>query len=439
MNDPIQKMPKLNLNPWPWVLAGAIGILLLFGGLGTFAAVSKISGAIIAQGTLGVESKVKTIQHLEGGIVGQILVHDGDLVKAGQLLIRLDDSAKKASYTIVTGHLNELNASMARLKAERDGAKVIPFGKSLLAQQDNREINAMIKDQTALFEVRKKGKLGQERIFRQRIVQLNEQIKGLQTQRKAKHEQANIIAGSFYEKSLAAQRGVVSGDTMDNIRRQKAQLTGDIGDLQARIAQARGSIEEIEQKILQIDKEFREKVLEDIRENQTRTSELREKQTALQEQLRRTDIRAPQAGRVHNMSIFTVGGVISPAESILQIIPGNAHLIVEARIEPTDLDQVKIGQPAAIHLTAFDSRTTPILDGLVKNISAAQMIDAATQRSYFTVEILIPKDQRQRLNEGQKLLPGMPAEIFITTGQRTPLNYFLKPLMAQIQRAFKEQ
>ncbi len=430
---------KAQLHTWPWIVLGGIGILGLFGGLGTWAATSQIAGAIVTQGTLGAESRIKTIQHLEGGIVGEILVRDGDFVKVGALLLRLDDTSKRANHAIVTGHLNEQEASLARLRAERDGTKTILFPKHLLAKKADPAIDAMIRGQVSLFEIRQKSQLGQVRIFRQRIVQLNEQIKGLNTQRKAKQEQADILARSIERKSFAALTGIVSGDTMDTIRRQKSELTGDIGDLQARMAQARGSIEEIELQILQVDKEFREKVLSEIRQNQTSSGELREKSIALQEQLRRIDIRAPQAGRIHNMSIFTVGGVISPAKPILQIIPANANLIIETKIEPKDVDQIKIGQPAAIHLSAFDSRTTPVLDGKVKNISAAQSVDAATQQSYFTVKILIPKDQLERLQEGQELLPGMPAEVFIATGERTPLNYFLKPLMVQFARAFKEE
>jgi len=436
MSNPTKKN---QLRTWPWILLGGIGVLGLFGGLGTWAATSQIAAAIVAQGTLGAESRIKTIQHLEGGIVGEILVQDGDLVKVGALLVRLDDTSKRANHAIVTGHLNEQEAGLARLRAERDGANTISFPPHIMKQKSDPAVDAMIRGQVSLFDIRQKGKQGQIRIFRQRIVQLNEQIKGLNTQRKAKQEQADIIERSFYQKSLAASRGVISGNAMDTIRRQKSELIGDIGDLLARVAQARGSIEEIELQILQVDKEFREKVLSEIRQNQTSSGELREKSLAIQEQLRRIDIRAPQAGRIHNMSIFTIGGVISPAKPILQIIPANANLIIETKIEPKDVDQIKVGQSAAIHLSAFDANTTPVLDGKVKNVSAAQMVDATTQQSYFTVEILIPKDQLERLTDGQELLPGMPAEVFIATGERTPLNYFLKPLIVQFQRAFKEQ
>ncbi len=435
--NPSERQPVLRTGPW--ILLGLIGILLLFGGLGTWAATSQIAGAIVASGTLGVESKIKTVQHLEGGIVGKILVRNGDHVKAGQLLIRLDDTTIRANHAIVEGRLNELDATLARLRAERDGLDKITFPERLLKKKSRPAVKAMMRGQTSLFTVRRKSKAGQVRILRQRAVQLEEQIKGLEIQKTARQEQIEIIDRSIRRKNKAASAGLISGDTMDTIRRQKARLTGEVGDLVARIAQARGSIEEIRQQILQVDKDFREKVLSEISRTHTEMSELQEKESALDEQLRRIDIRAPQAGRIHNMSIFTVGGVISPAKPILQIIPENDRLIIEARISPTDIDQVKISQQAAIHLSAFDARTTPVLEGTVSKISAAQVVDPNSGHSFFTVEVEIPPEQRQLLRKDQKLLPGMPAELFIRTGERTPLEYFLKPMMEQIQRAFKEQ
>jgi HlyD family secretion protein len=378
------------------------------------------------------------VQHLEGGIVGEILVHDGDLVKAGDVLIRLDDAATRASFAIVSGQLHELVARLARLMSERDGAKTIRFPDSLAVQRSDPAISVIVNGQNSLFEARRKGRLGQVSILRQRIVQTKEQIRGLEAQQVAKRQQADIITRSIRKKQQYAG-SVVSGDTMDALERQKAQLEGEIGELQSQIAKTRGSIGEIEQQILQLDKEFREKVLSEIRETQTQSAELRERKTALHEKLRRVDIRAPKSGRVHNMSIFTIGGIVSPAKPILQIIPENDHLVVEAKIEPTDVDQVKIGQEAGIRLSAFDSRTTPMLDGVVKKISAAQVVDPNTNMSYFTIEIVIQQDQLARLKDGQKLVPGMPVEVFIRTGDRTPLDYILKPFMVQLERAGREQ
>lgn len=434
----IERVKRHKRQASPWVVLGFLSILGLFGGVGAWAVTTQISGAIIAQGVLGVESKIKTVQHLEGGIVGKILVHDGDLVKAGDLLIRLDDAATRASFAIVSGQSHELAARLSRLMSERDGAKSIFFPDSLTVQRSDAAISAIINGQNSLFEARRKGRLGQVSILRQRIVQTSEQIKGLEAQKVAKRQQADIITRSISKKERYAG-SVVSGDTMDTLARQKAQLAGEIGELQSQIAKTLGSIGEIEQQILQLDKEFREKVLSEIRETQTQSAELRERKTVLQEKLRRVDIRAPKSGRIHNMSIFTIGGIVSPAKPILQIIPENDHLIVEAKIEPMDVDQVKIGQKAAIRLSAFDSRTTPMLDGVVKKISAAQVVDRNTNMSYFTIETVIPQDQLARLKDGQELVPGMPVEVFIRTGERTPLDYILKPLMVQLERAGREQ
>jgi len=351
------KSPKLSTGPW--IVMGMIGVIGLFGGLGTWAATSQISGAIVAPGTLSVESKIKTVQHLEGGLVGKIFVQDGDLVKAGDLLITLDDTAINANHDINLEHIHQLEASIARLKAERDELKAISFSADLLKKTTDPEIEALIQGQISLFEVRRKGKAGQIETLRQRISQLKEQVKGLQLQREAKQEQVDILNRSLVKKQVAAGQGLISGDVMDNIRRQKAELTGEAGDIVTRIAQTRGTIQEIKQNILQINKDFREKVLSQLHDNQAKYSELREKEIAIKEQQRRVDIRAPQNGRIHNLAVVTIGAVISPAKPILQIIPDNDLLIAETRISPTDVDQVSIGQEAAIHLSAFDSRKPP--------------------------------------------------------------------------------
>ncbi len=423
----------------PWILLGAIGIFLLFGVLGGWAATTRISGAIIAKGIIGVESKVKTVQHLEGGIVGKIFVRNGDRVKAGDLLLRLDDTTAQANFAIVSGSLHELHAKLARLRAERDASTKITFPDSLVSKNATPELDIIVRGQKSLFEARKKGRRGQVSILRQRILQLNELIKGLEKQQAAQTVQMKILAQSYDRKLEASLSGAVSGDTLDSLNLKKAQMAGEIGKLRSEIAKSRGSISEIEEQIVQVDTEFREQVLSDIRETQIKINESQEKKTALEEQLRRMDIRAPQTGRIHNMSIFTIGGVISPAKPVLQIIPENDRLIVECKIETTDIDQIKIGQEAAINLSAFDASTTPQLTGVVKKISAAQITDPNNSSTFFTVEIILPQSELARLEEGQELLPGMPAEVFIRTEDRTPLDYLLKPLWSQIERAARQQ
>ena len=253
-----------------------LSILGLFGGLGTWAATTQISGAIIAQGVLGVESKIKTVQHLEGGIVGKILVHDGDVVKAGDLLVRLDDAATRASFAIISGQLHEVSARLSRLASERDGSKSIAFPDRLIVQKANPGIRVILNGQSSLFDARRKGRLGQVNILRQRIIQTKEQIKGLEAQQVAKRQQAEIITRSIQKKKKYAG-SVVSGDTMDGLARQQAQLAGEVGELQSQVAKTRGGIAEIEQQVLQLDKEFREKVLSEIRDSQTLSAELRER------------------------------------------------------------------------------------------------------------------------------------------------------------------
>jgi len=268
---------------------------------------------------------------------------------------------------------------------------------------------------------------------------LGEQIQGLQAQMQSKTNQADILMSNIQRKQEAATAGLVSQDSMDQLRRQHLQLVGEAGELAANIAGIRSTITQTRLQIIQIDIDLREKVQKELREVSNKITELREQETAFKDTLRRTLIVSPVSGRVHNMTIFTIGGVVPPAKPIMQIIPDNDRLIIEARIKVTDIDQVFVGQQASVVLSAFNSRTTPVLNATVTNISAARLVDSSSNTPYFNVEIEIAESELARLDPGQKLLPGMPADAYIRTGERTPLDYFLKPLANQFMRAFKEQ
>jgi len=423
----------------PWIWLGLLTILAIFGGGGAWAALTRISGAIIASGSISVESKIKTIQHLEGGIVAKIYVRNGDRVKPGDPLVRLDDTALSAKLNIASNNLLELVARKARLEAELEGRKSIEFPKEILDEANMAITRRIMASKTALFEARKETRQGQKGMMEQKIIQLGEQIQGLQAQMLSKTNQADILMSNIQRKQEAATEGLVSRDSMDQLRRQHLQLVGEAGELAANIAGIRSTITQTRLQIIQIDIDLREKVQKELREVSNKITELREQETALKDTLRRTLIVSPVSGRVHNMTIFTVGGVVAPAKPILQIIPDNDRLIIEARIRVTDIDQVFIGQQASVILSAFDSRTTPTLAATVTNISAARLVDSSTNTPYFNVEIEIAESELARLNPNQKLLPGMPADAYIRTGERTPLDYFLKPLANQIMRAFKEQ
>ena len=413
-------------------------IIAVFGGGGLWAVFTQISGAVIAQGVIGVESKVKTVQHLDGGIVKEIFVRDGDQVKAGDVLLNLDEKPLQANLNIVTNNLYELLASSARLEAERVGADSVTLPDELENNRTIPLVEKIINRSASLFTSRKNTRIGQTGMMRQKVVQLGDQIEGFEAQILSKKEQSAIVEATIRKKEPAAKAGDVSQDTIDRLKLQQIDLKGEVGSLQSDVARVGSTIAETELGILQIEVNFNEKVHSELREVSRKIQELREQKTTLEEKLGRTRIKSPVAGRVLEMSIHTIGGIVVPAKPILQIIPENDRLIIAARIQTTDIDQVYLGQETIVRLSAFDARTTPMLDARVTKVSAAQLVDAATNQPYFTLEIEILADQLSRLDENQILLPGMPTEIFIRTGERSPLDYLLKPLMVQIMRAFKE-
>ncbi len=423
----------------PWVILGLITVLVAFGGGGAWASLTKISGAIIAKGIINVESQIKTVQHLQGGIVDEIFVRNGDDVQAGDPLIRLDDNTLRSNLNIVSNNLIELFARRARLDAELEGRATIEFPTEISQKATSEFVQRVMASKTALFEARKQARSGQKAMMSESIVQFGEQIQGLESQMQSKVNQTRILQDSIDRKREAAAQGLVARDDMDLLERQHLQLVGEVGELRSNIAGIRSTITQTELQIIQIDVDLRESVQSELREVTSRIAELREQENSLKETLRRTLIVAPVSGRIHNLAIFTVGGVVPPANPVLQIIPDNDRLIIESRVLVTDIDQVFIGQEASVVLSAFDSRSTPVLTATVTNISAAQLLDTATNIPYFNVEIEIPESELARLDPSQQLLPGMPADTYIRTEERTPLNYFLKPLANQIMQAFKEQ
>ncbi len=422
----------------PWIAFGLLSIVVLFGGLVGWAVFSSISGAVIASGVVTVETKVKTVQHLDGGIVREILVENGDEVKSGDLLIRLDDTNIKANLAIINSHLAGLRASVARLEAERDHLSQISFPDEMLKNADNPDIARVIAGQKSLFEARKTSMNGQVRLLRQKILQLEDQIKGLEAQQISKKQQGRLIRQEIESIRPLYQEGHITRKRMLELERTAVQLDGEYGMHIGDIARVRSAIGQTELEILQLDKAFQEKIQTELRESQAKLIELEERKFALDDKLRRIDIRAPRAGYVHNLAVHTIGGVVSPAATILQIIPEEDRLIIEARVKPTDIDQISIGQKAIVHFSAFSSRSTPELNGKVIKVSADSIVDKASGASFFTIILEVPDSETVKLGEN-KLLPGMPAEAFIRTRNRSAISYLLKPLTDNLNRAFREE
>ncbi len=420
------------------LLGGLAVVALLAGGVGGLAATTELSGAVIAPGSLVVDSNVKKVQHPTGGVVGELRARDGDKVKAGDIVVRLDETITQANLAIVVKSLNELQSRLARLEAERDNVDTILFPAELLARADDPELARSMTGERNLFEFRKSARAGQKAQLRERIAQLKEEIQGLTGQVAAKKRETELIGQELEGVRDLWRKNLVQIQRVTALERDAARLEGERGQLIASTAQAKGKISEIELQILQIDQDLRSEVAKDLREVQGKIAELVERKVAAEDQLKRIDIRAPQNGMVHQSTVHTVGGVITPGEAIMLIVPEADALTVEAKLAPQDIDQVRVGQTAALRFSAFSQRTTPELDGVVSRVSADLTTDQRTGAAYYVVRITLSDSEIARL-EGLRLVPGMPVEAFIRTGERTVLSYVMKPFTDQINRSFRSR
>ncbi|MFL5144299.1 MAG: HlyD family type I secretion periplasmic adaptor subunit [Microvirga sp.] len=420
------------------LLGGLAVVALLAGGVGGLAATTELSGAVIAPGSLVVDSNVKKVQHPTGGVVGELRARDGDKVKAGDIVVRLDETITQANLAIVVKSLNELQSRLARLEAERDNVDSIVFPAELLARAGDPELARSMTGERNLFEFRKSARAGQKAQLRERIAQLKEEIQGLTGQVAAKKRETELIGQELEGVRDLWRKNLVQIQRVTALERDAARLEGERGQLIASTAQAKGKISEIELQILQIDQDLRSEVAKDLREVQGKIAELVERKVAAEDQLKRIDIRAPQNGMVHQSTVHTVGGVITPGEAIMLIVPEADALTVEAKLAPQDIDQVRVGQTAALRFSAFSQRTTPELDGVVSRVSADLTTDQRTGAAYYVVRITLSDSEIARL-EGLRLVPGMPVEAFIRTGERTVLSYVMKPFTDQITRSFRSR
>lgn len=420
------------------LIIGLAVVVVLLGGVGGWASTALISGALIAPGSVVVDSNVKKVQHPTGGVVGELRARDGDVVKAGDIVVRLDDTVTKAGLAIVTKNLNGLWARAARLEAEQRSAERISFPAVLTDQASDPDVQNVMASETKLFEVRVTGRAGQKAQLRERVAQLNEEIAGLVAQEDAKTREIALV-----EKELVGVRGLfdqqlVQISRLTVLERDAARLAGERAQLIASRAQAKGKITETELQIIQVDRDLVSDVSKDLRETNDKIGEFVERKVTAEDQLRRIDIRAPQDGMVLQSAVHTVGGVINAGDVIMQIVPQTDALSVEARVNPQDIDKLVIGQKTLLRMSAFDQRTTPELTGEVSRISPDTTTDQRTGQAYYTVRISMPAAEVAKLGD-VRLIPGMPVEAFMQTGDRTMLAYLAKPLSDQLMRAFREK
>jgi HlyD family secretion protein len=397
----------------------------------------------IASGALVVDSNVKKVQHPTGGVVGELRVHDGSRVKAGDLLIRLDETTAQANLAMVEKSLAELYARRARLEAELAGAETIELPDDLLqagrqgGQAGSAEIGRVIAGERKLFEFRREAQQGQKAQLRERVSQLNDEARGYTDQAAAKKKEIEFISVELEGVRDLWQKNLIPINRVTALERDGARLEGERGQLVATVAQTRGKISETELQIIQLDQNLRQDVAKELAEIRAKVAELVERKVTAMDQLQRIDIRAPQTGAVHQLSVFTQGGVVAAGEQIMLIVPDADDLIVEVRVDPQRIDQLKLEQPATLRFPGFNQRTTPELNGRVTRIAADVIQDQRSGQPYYLVRINLAPEEVERLG-GLKLVPGMPVEAFIRTDERTMLSYLLKPLTDQARRAFRE-
>jgi HlyD family secretion protein len=420
------------------LVIGLAVVVVLAGGLGGWASTAEISGALIAPGQIVVETNVKKVQHPTGGVVGELLTRDGDKVRAGQIVVRLDDTVTKANLAIVTKNLDAALARAARLQAEQRGLEGITFPPQLTDRARDPDVATVMASESKLFEVRVNGRAGQKAQLRERVTQLNEEIAGLAAQEKAKDEEIALVQKELEGVRDLYNKRLIQISRLTTLERDSARLNGERAQYIASRAQAKGKITETELQIIQVDKDLVSEVSKDLRETNDKIGEFVERKVTAEDQLRRVDIRAPQDGIVEQTSVHTVGGVITAGDTIMLIVPQTDDLQVEAKVNPQDIDKLQVGQKTLLRLSAFNQRTTPELSGTVSRVSPDVTTEQRTGQSYYTIRVSMPPEEIARLGD-VKLIPGMPVEAFVQTGNRTMMSYLMKPLHDQLMRAFRER
>lgn len=427
---------------WPVhmpLLVGAFALLVLLGGFGSWAVLSNLSGAIVASGRVEVEQNRQVVQHPDGGVVAEINVSEGQSVRLGQKLITLESSALTSERSIVESQLFELMARRARLLAERDTLPAPVFDQELInLAKARQEVAELIAGQDRLFDARQQSIHSERAQLAKRREQIDDQIHGITAQTQAFKAQIALIAEELSNQQALLDRGLAQASRVLALRREEARLRGQIGELRAHKAQAEGRITELDIEQLKLTSTLREEAITQLRDLRVRELELRERRNALSEKLSRRTIQAPAAGLIYGLSVTTPRAVIRAAEPVLYIVPQDRPLIIMAEVPIIHIDKIYRGQSVNLRFSALDQRRTPELYGEVTQISADAFRDEARGTAYYRAEIALKPGERAKLPEGTALIPGMPAEAFILTSERSPLGYLVKPLWDYFEAAFRE-
>lgn len=420
------------------LLTGSVMLILLVGGFGLWSVTTNIAGAIVSPGQIEVEQSRQIVQHPDGGVVESISVAEGDTVAAGDVLLTLDGSMLRSEYAIVEGQLFEIFARRGRLEAERDTADSVTFSPELteIAQQ-RPEVAELMEGQARLFEARRDTLAQQVDQMSKRSGQIASQISGIEAQSAALSTQLDLIREELEDQQGLLEKGLAQASRVLALQREEARLRGSVGELTASKAQAEGRITEIEIEVLRLAAGRREEAITQLRDFGYQELELAERRRALAERILRLEVRAPVSGIVLGLQVTTPRAVLRPADPVLYLIPQDRPLVIAAQVAPIHIDQVYPGQPVKLVFSAFNTRTTPELNGHVAVVSADALTDQRTQTTYYRAEIVLDAGEIAKLRD-LTLVPGMPVEAFIRTQDRTPLAYLIKPFTDYFTRAFRE-
>ncbi|WP_339026285.1 HlyD family type I secretion periplasmic adaptor subunit [Bradyrhizobium symbiodeficiens] len=416
------------------VVMVAVLAIALIGGCGSWAVHARLTGAVIAQGKVAVRKQVKLIQHRDGGIVAEILVANGDAVKAGDILVRLDETQTKAELGVLKGQRAELEGRRARHLAERDGATAIRFDSRFEHDPSTAEI---ARGEIRLFNENLAVREARRDQLSLQIGQFEEQVRGLTAQQEANSNERKMVKEDLERLTPLYNKGFIEIGKIRTMERDLVKIDGLKGEIDANIARVKGQISESRIKIIELDQQARTDGQRDLREVDGKLAELQERIVASLDRLSRMVIRSPIPGTVNELAVNSVNGVIAPKETLMSIVPESADLVVEAKLSPTDIDQATTGQSARLRFSSFNQRTTPEVTGTVETIGAAATLDQASGQTYYLSTIAIAGGEKQVA--GKPIVPGMPVEVFLTTGDRTALSYLIKPFTDQMMKSFREE
>ena len=429
---PLARMRELVL-----VGSALVGVFVI--GFCAWAAVAPLESAATAAGTVAPASSRKTVQHLEGGIIAAILVHDGDAVRSGQTLIRLDDTKPRTTLVALRGQLWDATAREARLLAERDGLPKIDFPSDLVAQSADPTVAAAIAGQQKIFETRQSLTGSKVAAIQERIKQVHEEISGHQAEVTSLDKRTALLNEEIGGVKELIAHGLERKPHLLQLQRDLADMEGKRGDTSAQIARAKQTIAEAEVDILSLKNDRQKDVADELRETQKKLNELQEQTQAASDVLARTEVKAPEDGTVTDLRVHTPGGVINAGEALLDLVPRADQLVVEAQVRPEDIDRVHEGLPAQVRLLPYKQRRTPPIDATVVYVSADRIVDKRTNQSYFAAKLRLDEHELEALGDDVKMVPGMPSEAMIKTGETTVALYALSPILDSFHRAFGEK